>query len=76
MMALTQAIVAKTLFDADVSDEHYAIARASNVLAEDFGRRLGLIFATCSGPRRLAGGRSSSRRIFSARSRPWRTSWW
>ena len=41
MMALTQAIVAKTLFDADVSDESYAIAEASNVLVEDFGRRLG-----------------------------------
>jgi len=41
MMALTQAIVAKTLFDADVSDESYAIAQASNVLIEDFGKRLG-----------------------------------
>jgi len=41
MMALTQAIVAKTLFDADVSDESYAIAEASNVLGEDFGKRLG-----------------------------------
>jgi len=41
MMALTQVIVAKTLFDADVSDESYAIAQASNVLAEDFGARLG-----------------------------------
>src|SRR5262245_46613903 len=40
MMAVTQAIVAKTLFDADVADESYEIARASNVLAEDFGRRL------------------------------------
>jgi len=41
MMTLTQAIVAKTLFDADVSDESYAIAEASNVLVEDFGKRLG-----------------------------------
>ena len=41
MVALTQAIVAKTLFDADVSDETYAIAQAMNVLTEDFGARLG-----------------------------------
>jgi cytochrome P450 len=41
MMALTQAIVAQTLFDADVSDESYAIAQASQVLAEDFAARLG-----------------------------------
>ena len=40
MMTLTQEIVAKTLFDADVSDESYAIAQASNVLAADFGSRL------------------------------------
>ena len=40
MMALTQAIVAKTLFDADVSDESYAIAQTSNVLAEEFGTRI------------------------------------
>ena len=41
MMALTQGIVAKALFDADVSDESYAVAQASNVLIEDFGKRLG-----------------------------------
>jgi cytochrome P450 len=41
MMTLTQAIVAKTLFDADVSDESYEIARATNLLMEDFGARLG-----------------------------------
>ena len=40
MMTLTQEIVAKTLFDADVSDESYAIAEASNVLAGDFGARI------------------------------------
>jgi cytochrome P450 len=40
MMTLTQVIVAKTLFDADVSDESYAIAQTSNVLAEDFGTRI------------------------------------
>jgi cytochrome P450 len=41
MMTLTQAIVAKTLFDADVSHESYAIAETSNILVEDFGKRLG-----------------------------------
>jgi cytochrome P450 len=41
MLTLTQAIVAKTLFDADVSDESYAIARDSNALMEYFGVRLG-----------------------------------
>src|SRR5262249_48119896 len=40
MMTLTQIIVAKTLFDADVSDESYAIAHTSNVLAAEFGARL------------------------------------
>jgi len=40
MMTLTQIIVAKTLFDADVSDESYNIARTSNILAEDFGHRI------------------------------------
>jgi len=43
MMALTQAIVAKTLFDADIADanESDAIGQASKVLMEDFGTRLG-----------------------------------
>jgi cytochrome P450 len=41
MMTLTQTIVAKALFDADVSDESYAIGRASTILMEDFGKRLG-----------------------------------
>lgn len=41
MIALTQVIVAKTLFDADVSDESYAIAQALNVLLADFGARIG-----------------------------------
>ena len=41
MMALTQAIVAKTLFDADVSDEASAVGDASRILMEDFGARLG-----------------------------------
>jgi cytochrome P450 len=43
MMALTQAIVAKTLFDADIADanESHAIGQASKVLMEDFGTRVG-----------------------------------
>ncbi len=49
MMALTQAIVAKTLFDADVSDEADAIVHASNVLMEDFGARLGSLFQLLPG---------------------------
>ena len=40
MMTLTQAIVAKTLFDADVSDQAHAALDAANVLAEDLGARL------------------------------------
>ena len=40
MMALTQAIVAKALFDADVSDEANDAIQAAKVLAEDFGARL------------------------------------
>jgi cytochrome P450 len=40
MMALTLAIVAKTLFEADVSDQADAVGHAANVLAEDFGARL------------------------------------
>jgi cytochrome P450 len=40
MMALTQGIVAKTLFDADVSDEAHAVGDASRILAQDFGARL------------------------------------
>jgi len=35
--------VAKTLFDADVADESYAIGQASNVLMEYFGARLGSV---------------------------------
>jgi len=40
MMALTLEIVAKTLFDADVSDQTDAVGHAANVLAEHFGARL------------------------------------
>ena len=43
MMALTQAIVAKTLFDADVADEADSVARASRVLMEEFGARLRMV---------------------------------
>ena len=42
---LTLAIVAKTLFDADVSDEARAIGDASDVLIEYFGERLGSLLA-------------------------------
>jgi cytochrome P450 len=41
MMSLTQAIVAKTLFDAEVSDEAHDVGTASHVLMQDFGARLG-----------------------------------
>ena len=40
MMELTQAIVAKTLFDADVSGDAHDAIQAAKVLAEDFGARL------------------------------------
>ena len=41
MMAITQAIVAKTLFDADVSDESAAIGDAAREVAEFFASRVG-----------------------------------
>ena len=41
MMSLTQAIVAKTLFDAEVSDEAHQVGTASHVLMQDFSARLG-----------------------------------
>ena len=40
MMSLTRAIVAKTLFDADVADEGDDVGRASAVLMHDFGQRM------------------------------------
>jgi len=40
MMALTQAIVGKTLFDADVSGDAHEAGQAAKVLAEDFGARM------------------------------------
>jgi cytochrome P450 len=44
MMAITQAIVAKTLFDADVSDTAWDVGQAVLVLMEDFSkRRLSLV---------------------------------
>jgi cytochrome P450 len=39
MMAITQAIVAKTLFDADVSGATWDVGHALHVLMEDFSRR-------------------------------------
>jgi cytochrome P450 len=44
MMALTQAIVAKTLFDAEVSDEASEVGTASYVLMQDFGSRIGSLW--------------------------------
>jgi cytochrome P450 len=41
MIALTRAIVAKTLFDADVSDEARAVGDASEIVMQYFGERLG-----------------------------------
>jgi cytochrome P450 len=41
MMSLTQAIVAKTLFDAEVSDEAHEVGDATRVLMQDFGARIG-----------------------------------
>ena len=41
MMALTQAIVAKTLFDADVADDAHAVGHAVQILMEDFDDRIG-----------------------------------
>jgi cytochrome P450 len=40
MMALTQAIVGKTLFDTDVSGDAQDVTETAKVLAEDFGARL------------------------------------
>jgi len=45
MMAITQGIVAKTLFDADVSDDAYDVGHALHVLMEDFSRRRTTLFA-------------------------------
>src|SRR4029453_15730222 len=40
MMALTQAIVGKTLFDADVSGDAHEAIESGRILAEDFGARM------------------------------------
>ena len=45
MMTLTRAIVAKTLFDADVSGDAHAIGDASEFVMEYFGERLGSLRA-------------------------------
>ena len=45
MMDVTRAIVAKTLFDADVSDEARGIGDASRIVQEYFGERLGSLLA-------------------------------
>jgi cytochrome P450 len=41
MMAVTRDVVARTLFDADVSDDDRAIAAAAHTASEYFGSRLG-----------------------------------
>ena len=43
MMTVTQAIVAKTLFDADVSGASHDVVDASRVVTEFFGERLGTL---------------------------------
>jgi cytochrome P450 len=45
MMGVTRAIVAKTLFDAEVSEEARAVSDASEVVMEYFGKRLGSLLA-------------------------------
>jgi cytochrome P450 len=44
MMAITQAIVAKTLFDADVSDAAWDVGQALHVLMQDFSQRRTRLF--------------------------------
>lgn len=41
LMALTQAIVAKTLFGADVAADAHAVGRAIQILTQDFNDRIG-----------------------------------
>jgi cytochrome P450 len=45
MMAVTRAIVARALFDADVSEDARVVGDALEVVAESFGRRLGSLGA-------------------------------
>jgi cytochrome P450 len=45
MMTVTRAIVAKTLFGADVSEEARAIGDASEIVMEYFGKRFGSLLA-------------------------------
>jgi cytochrome P450 len=65
MMAVTQAIVGKTLFDAEVSGgDAHEVAEAARVLAEDFGARLAslrLIPDWVPTPRNLRSGRAIRR---------------
>ena len=44
MMTITQAIVAKTLFDADVSDASWDVGHALHVLMDDFSQRRTRLF--------------------------------
>jgi cytochrome P450 len=65
MMAVTQAIVGKTLFDAEVSGgDAHEVAEAARVLAEDFGARLAslrLIPDWVPTPRNIRSGRAIRR---------------
>ena len=65
MMAVTQAIVGKTLFDAEVSGgDANEVAEAARVLAEDFGARLAslrLIPDWVPTPRNIRSGRAIRR---------------
>jgi cytochrome P450 len=63
MMALTQAIVAKTLFDAEVSDEAHEVGTATHVLMQDFGARLGSLLQLLPSWLPTPGNRKASRAI-------------
>ena len=54
MMSLTQAIVAKTLFDADVSGDAHEASQAAEMLMHDFGVRLQSFRVVPTGSRRPA----------------------
>jgi cytochrome P450 len=49
MMAVTRDVVAKTLFDADVSDDDRVIGEAAHFLTEYFGKRLGSLLQLIPG---------------------------
>jgi cytochrome P450 len=64
MMALTQTIVAKTLFDADVSGDAHEAGRAAEIVMRDFGDRLQRLWVApywLPTPRNLASRRAIRR---------------